>query len=246
MIETDICSFLKAIDYDHVPILPRVLEIGDKTAVRRTDYGLLYRRNYERAILLVALASHYRSCRFLEFGTGRGFVVGCIRNLTNTMDYITTIDKENPGNAQRLLRFVGASVDKIDWIMRDSMELGKIFNEEDWIPNLRINYDLVFIDGLHSKQGVENDLMLAEEVTAKQCVVVVSDYNDRFPGVKESVDESIWLQKKWLVSTNGWIVENSASSSSSLSGITTDKEVGSGMVVGFVGFEAPNLEGKKN
>ena len=87
----DILSLFEKYGFNYLAYKDIVLKIGDICAIR-TKNGKSFRRNFERALLVMAVANQYRSTKVLEFGTGRGFVTGCLSLLDNVKE-VWTIDK---------------------------------------------------------------------------------------------------------------------------------------------------------
>lgn len=220
---TNIKSLFSDWQFNFSPYVDFVQQIGDVAAIRRTKTGETFRRNYERALLLLAVADRYKSRKALEFGTGRGFVSGCLSVLSG-IEEIHTIDKLDYGSTVAYLTSVSEMInlDKIKFIHKDSFGLCS--------KDLGEGFDLVFIDGEHSHKAVKNDLRLAMECSTEDAVIVFDDYRNKHKGVKKFI-RSI-PGDKLVVSTDGWIYKNTMiTKHGDADRLVNGKEAGSGQVI---------------
>lgn len=195
---TDILSLCRSWQFDYQNYKQEVLRIGDVCAIRKAKNGRLFRRDYERAILLLAVASKYQSQRVLEFGTGRGFVSACLSMLEH-VSHIATIDKLRQEKTRKLVESVAArGLDKIQFVSTNTFKLSHSAIKND--------FDLVFIDGEHTEKAVKNDFKFAMKHTADDAIIVFDDYRNKHKGVKKYIKSLKY--DKVLVYTDGWIYEN--------------------------------------
>lgn len=157
----------------------------------------------------------------LEIGTFRGATAAAF-GLAFPEAKITTIDlpdtTKTPWNSQPSSE-VGKALRELDvknvWPVRmPSSELGK------WVAEGR-RYDLVFVDGDHSRAGVLSDLRFAAQLLNPGGVIVAHDYTepgdyapeewrrpawtiDVYDAVQEFLVESSEFERRRLV---GWLVE---------------------------------------
>lgn len=216
MIKTNILTLFKKLKFDYASHEKEVIRIGDSTAIRELR-GQPYRRNYERALLLMALASHFRCSRFLEFGTGRGFVTAAIASLKIP---VHTIDHKPTDIAKQLITDLGISVSNITFIGKPSDKI-----KASKLPI----FDLVFIDGGHDYPSVRNDFILAKKV-CKKGFIVFDDFRKKHGEVKKFIKRI--RRPKLLVNTDGWVYDNAMiNKARDADGVSEGKETKSGQVI---------------
>lgn len=230
MVRLNIIDYLAQLQFDYKPLLSRFIELGDKTAVRNMN-NQSYRRNYERGLLLVAIANWFKSNAFLEFGTGRGYVVGCVADMCENVTNITTIDNESTDSAAEMLRSLRVNIGRINFVKADISTL------EDGAVTGR--YDLTFIDAIHTGEAVEKDYKFFQRKSSVPHVVVFDDYRNLFPCVKTAINKlEDRFDKCYLIHTDGWIIENTMIGSAPDADVVIGgKEHESGMVVGVKGYD---------
>lgn len=221
MREIGIVDYLNELDYDFKSVKNEVIRIGDKTAIRRIG-NTLYRKNYERAFLICALAQKFGLTDFLEFGTGRGFVCACLASMCK-MDSITTVDRKSIPEAISLIQGLGINTSLINGIEKDANKLkGNDING---------NFDLFFIDAQHDGKSVELNSRFAKLKGKDRFIIVFDDYRNKFPSIKRQINK-MFFKNKILVHTDGWIIPNLAiKESKDADQVINNKEFGSGLVV---------------
>ncbi len=223
MNETNIVDLCKKWGFDIQQYKETVALIGDVCAIRRDKSGKSFRRNYERALVVLSAALHYKSTKFLEFGTGRGFVTACA-TLLDGLNSITTIDKLSKDATIGTISKVSIPIDmsKINFISKDSKKL---------VPkDIGAGYDLVFIDGEHSASAVANDFALALECTTDDAVIIFDDFRNKHRGVKKFIASLEYT--KTLVPSDGWVYKNRMiKKHGDADKVKDNKEIGSGQVV---------------
>ncbi len=222
MLEMDILSLLDEWNIDKDKYIDIVRDIGDVCAIRKTKKGVTFRRDYERGILLIAVALHFNSHKVLEFGTGRGFVAGCL-SLLPSVESIHTIDKlkatETVGFMDKLSVI---NKEKVNFIQKNSFKLSA--------GDLDNDFDLVFVDGEHNRKAVSNDFNIAIKHTTDNAIIVFDDYRNKHKEVKKYI--SSLQYKKCVVFTDGWIYENvMISKHGDADKVDRGRERGSGQVV---------------
>lgn len=216
-----IVGLLERMSFDYKSIVSEIKRIGDVTAIRKKG-SVTYRRNYERAILIVALARHYGLSDFLEFGTGRGFVCAALLSLCN-MNRISTIDKQSIPEALSLIESLNLDSSTIDGIVAEANAMKP--------ANLKHDYDLVFIDAQHDGKSVGLNYNLAKTSLKKPNIIIFDDYRNKFSSVKKKIDR-MSFKHKLVVHTDGWIIKNAAiSSAKDADKVVNGKEYVSGMVL---------------
>ena len=200
-------------------ILDRCAEIGDLTAMRISKQTKLdVRANYERGILLSALANKYALTEFFEIGTGRGFVSGCVAEFCPNISRIMTVDNKNSAEAANLLLKSRVDIRRIRFVSADSLDLTPAI--------VGGKFDLFFIDGSHEGEDVRKDLNLCLGLAKEKFIVVFDDYSPKFASLKSEIDkferEGIF-DRMFAVQTDGQI----------FSGETTERL----MVVGMKGIQ---------
>jgi len=226
MQKIDILSLFKNINFSFEKYLDRIIEIGDITAIRKYK-GISYRRNYERGLLILAVIETFGLTKFLEFGTGRGFSVGCALLSTQNMS-IYTIDNTSVDEARFLLKNMNFDLENVVFIKENSRNL-----------KLNQSFDFVFIDGGHDYKSVKNDYEIAERV-CKKGIILFDDFRNKHPGVKRFIKEV--KLPKILVNTQGWIVENKMiSKTKDADGLNNGKEHKSGQVIVPIKMDINNI-----
>lgn len=215
MKNVNILTLFKSWNFDYKPYVEKFKAIGDVTAIRYKK-GKPFRRNYDRGMLLFAVASHFRCKTFLEFGTGRGYVTACV-SLCKSIEHIITIDRDPV--AKKTLVEAGIDTKNIDFITSKSQKL-----KQGDLPEV----DLAFIDGEHSYDAVENDLSLT-----RASIVVFDDFRNKHKGVKKFIKSlKVPGKEKVIISTDGWIYKNEMlTKHGDADKIVNGKELGSGQVI---------------
>lgn len=228
MDEIPLDQFLAKIKYDYKPYLDRCIQIGDKTATRPGKApNVLIRANYERGILLTALANTFGLTDFLEIGTGRGFVSGCVAEFCPTIRRIITVDRKNPETAKSSLKEASVDVSRIEFKTCLSSKLSK--------NDFSGKFNLFFIDGSHQVKDVTQDAELAFSLCDNRAAFVFDDHRPSLPGVHlamKNLQVVEYLQQKLLVNTAGWLIENLTIGGPE----ETEKERDGGMVVALYGL----------
>tara|TARA_Y100000034_G_scaffold20628_3_gene23615 strand:- start:6279 stop:7040 length:762 start_codon:yes stop_codon:yes gene_type:complete len=134
--------------------------IGEYTAKRtRTrgselykSVGCFYRPNYERGILIYSLIKKYNVKSFLEIGFGRGYSTFCaaLAMMENGGGKIVTID---PSIDEEYLKQL-TKVFPPEWF--NMIEFIKNRSEVT-LPQIDETFDLIYIDGDHTYEGVQKD-----------------------------------------------------------------------------------------
>ena len=219
MEKTNIIDFTKRLGFDYKQYCEEVVRIGDKTALR-VFKGAKYRRNYERALLLMSIIQSLDVKKFLEFGTGRGFVTACALLVKPTLK-ISTIDHKYSAQAKELLIELGMDISNISFIYSDSEKL--------LAKDIGLDFDLVFIDGGHEYDSVKNDFGLARKCCSSG-VIVFDDFRNKHSGVKKFI--KMLDVPKILVNSHGWVWKNKMiAKTRDADGISDNREYKSGQVV---------------
>lgn len=219
---TNIIRLCEDFGFPYKSYLDKVKYVGDVCALRKNPNGVAFRRNYERALVVMAVAHKYDCKRFLEFGTGRGFVTGCASMLKN-IQAITTIDKEPYRPTEKKMSKLDCiDLSKIEFISNNSYSVTK--------TDLGRNYDLVFIDGEHTGRAVRHDFELSSHCSSGNAIFVFDDYRDKHEGVKRYIETLNY--KKILVQSDGWLYENvMIDSHGDANRVENGKEYDSGQVI---------------
>ena len=222
----DVISFFTKLNIDYLSKRELFLSIGDATAIRYKN-GVPFRRNYERGLLLYGIAEYFKCKSFLEIGTGRGYVTACV-STSEHVEKIDTIDIESTEMAIECLNQVsGVCVNKINFITQDSKNID--------FSKLLPSYDMIFIDGEHTHDGVKNDFSIASRLSN---IIIFDDYRNKHKGVKsfiKSIVKSNEICWATVVSSDGWIYENKfIKSHGDVDKLIDGKEHKSGQVVSFL------------
>jgi len=116
-------------------------------------YGAFYRANYERGILIYYLIRQYNLTSFLEVGFGRGYSTFCAARAFHDAGVVGKIVTIDPNFDERFLQAL-QNVFPADWFKMINFAQG---SSEQVLPQIKENFDLVYIDGDHSYAGTKHD-----------------------------------------------------------------------------------------
>lgn len=140
--------------------------------------GCFFRPNYERGLLAYAMIRRYRPQRILEIGFGRGYwsvVAAKTLHELGIDGTITTIDVNFDDNVMKMI----AQLFPEDWLKRIKPISG---TSADVVPKLEGRFDLVYIDGDHTYQGVSSDWNVVKDRFDQFCIF------DDYHKTKQSID----------------------------------------------------------
>lgn len=227
MIKTNIIDLCIALGFDYKKYIEDIIRIGDLTA-KREYKGQHYRRNYERAFILMSLLHKYKISKFLEFGTGRGFSVACVLFL-NPKTEAYTIDINCQDNTKKLISSLGIDISNATFIKAKSNSIKFV------LPDV----DMVFIDGGHTFDEVKNDFEISKKI-CKKGFIVFDDFRKKHKGVKKYIKSIVG--EKILVQSDSWIIKNDLIHKVGNSDTIIDgKEYDSGQVIFPVNTSLENL-----
>jgi len=133
--------------------------------------GCYFRPNYERGMLATAMIKRYRPKRILEIGFGRGYWSTVAAKTMHELDIDGEVVSVDVNFDEEHIKRMAASFPG-EWLSKIQMMQGR---STDVIPKLEGEFDLVYIDGDHTYQGVLNDWELVKD-RFKQ-FVVFDDYH---------------------------------------------------------------------
>lgn len=132
--------------------------------------GCFYRPNYERGMLIHALIKKYNVSSYLEVGFGRGYSAFCAVKAMEEAGIdgkVTTIDPNfDKNHIQNLLKIFPSS-----WFQRINFVQEK---SEIALKNIG-NFDMIYIDGDHTYEGVKKDWDLCKDKWQK--ILLFDDYH---------------------------------------------------------------------
>lgn len=174
--------------------------IGEFTAKRERNpnepnyhkYGHFYRANYERGILVYYLIRKLGITSMLEVGFGRGYTSFCAAKAFHDGGIKGKIVTVDPQIDEKFLNAL-LTVFPREWF--GYLEFGKAPSAEA-LPKVFENnasFDLVYIDGDHSYEGVKADWLAVKDRFTKACLF--DDYHlptKDDPGIqcKKAIDEA--------------------------------------------------------
>lgn len=174
--------------------------IGEFTAKRTRNqddpnyktYGIFYRANYERMILVYNLIRQFNLTSMLEIGFGRGAATFAASKAFYDAGVVGTITTIDPNFDEKYLQMLRQVFPK-EWFDCIKFVQGK---SGDVIPRLEGNFDLVYVDGDHSYEGTKLDLHLVKDRCNK--VLLCDDYHlpsKEDPGIqcRKAIDEFDWM-----------------------------------------------------
>lgn len=157
--------------------------------------GAFFRPNYERGMLADALIRALRPKSILEIGFGRGYWTTCAARTVKTLGLETKITSVDMQFDKKHIEFIGNAFSQ--WLNGVTLVQGK---SHEVIPKLEDeSWDIIYIDGDHTYDGVKRDWELVKDRFNQ--LVVFDDYNPEESNViqiKSLVDE-IELEKELVV-----------------------------------------------
>jgi hypothetical protein len=116
-------------------------------------YGLYYRSNYERGILIYYLIRQFNLSSMLEIGFGRGYGTFCAAKAFHDAGIVGKVTTVDPNFDERFMSALNQVLPK-EWFNYVQFAKG---TSSDVIPQLNQEYDLVYVDGDHSYLGTKSD-----------------------------------------------------------------------------------------
>ena len=153
--------------------------IGRFTAERTRDRnselfktsGLFYRANYERGILISQLIKKYEIQSILEIGFGRGYSTFCAAKTFSDLGIKGRICSVDPNFDQNHLALL-QKVFPQEWFKHVELVQG---TSQQAIPEIKEDFDLIYIDGDHSFEGTKLDWEMTKNKW-KKCLLF-DDYH---------------------------------------------------------------------
>lgn len=121
--------------------------------------GCFFRPNYERGLLAAAMVKRYRPKRILEVGFGRGYWTLCAAKAMVENGIAGEIVTVDPKFDQQHIKLIETLFPR-EWLERINMAQGQ---SVDILPQIEGRFDLVYIDGDHTYNGVRSDWELIKD-----------------------------------------------------------------------------------
>lgn len=151
----------------------------------------------------------WKNFNVVEIGTSQGWSTKFLSNLFNHV-YTLELDEWNIEQAKKHCD----GIENITFIRGDAYR-------ENWTKLFPEHASIVFIDCVHTYEGVQSDISNALNITESGSYLIFDDYgNPRCPGVKQAVNEAIeygWISLvkyigaktgEKIVSTSDWVLED--------------------------------------
>lgn len=142
--------------------------------------GCFFRPNYERGMLAYAMVKRYKPKKILEIGFGRGYWSVCAAKAFFDLDIegsILSIDANfDPNHLNQMSKLFPEG-----WLSKIKMMKGRSM---DLLPKIEEEFDLIYIDGDHTYQGVKTDWEMIKDKF--KGFVIFDDYH--LPDHKDQPD----------------------------------------------------------
>jgi predicted O-methyltransferase YrrM len=176
------------IDLDQIS-LGEFDQVGEYTAKRTRDpgselfkrVGAFFKPNLERAILMTSLAKKHRLSSYLEVGFGRGYSAICMAKAFHEMGNDGKVMVVEPNVDDNFMNAI-SQVFPQEWLAHIQIARGK---SQDILPQLKDSYDIVYIDGDHSKEAVTSDWNNLKDRWS--CFCLLDDWHEELdtdPGIQ--------------------------------------------------------------
>lgn len=157
-----------------------------KTRVNNSDLyksvGCFFRPNYERGLLIYSLIKKFKLTSFLEIGFGRGYSTFCAAKAFSDSGVRGRIVTVDPNFDQALLGRL-KSIFPSQWFSMIEFKSG---HSSAIVPSIEGNFDMVYIDGDHTYEGVKVDWDLCKD--RYNAFLLFDDYHlptkDSGPGIQ--------------------------------------------------------------
>ncbi len=153
--------------------------IGEFCAKRTRDqqdanykkYGVFFRANYERGILIYYLIRQFNLTSMLEIGFGRGYATFCAARAFHDAGIAGRIVTIDPTFDEKFLTGLHQVFPK-EWFKSIQFAKGP---SQQVLPTLNEKFDLVYIDGDHSYAATRSDWEMTREKFGK--FLLFDDYH---------------------------------------------------------------------
>jgi len=165
-------------------------QIGEYTAKKNRSpesdlynkVGFFFRPNYERGILIYSLITKFKLTSFLEIGFGRGYSTFCAAKAFSDMGVTGRIVTIDPNFDEGFIKNLSEIFPK-QWF--DMIQFAKSYSK-DAIEKIDGKFDVIYIDGDHTYEGVKTDWELCKDKF--NAFLLFDDYHlpskDSGPGIQ--------------------------------------------------------------
>jgi predicted O-methyltransferase YrrM len=142
--------------------------------------GAFFKPNLERGVLIYSLIKKFRLDSYLEIGFGRGYSALCAAKAFAELGNDGRVFVVEPTVDDNHMQLLG-NVFPNEWTSRIQIARAK---SEDALPKMQDRYDLVYVDGDHTKQAVRGDYEGIKDLWT--CFLLMDDYHLE-PGVDANI-----------------------------------------------------------
>jgi len=155
-------------------------------------YGMGYRANYERGIVIYYLIKEFGLETFLEIGFGRGYATACALKSFHDHGINGRVVTMAPDLDNSMLNAMASAIPEVNINQSNFHPLAatsnKVKQQTDIFNEM---YDLIYVDGDHSEEGVRQDCSYVKDIWSQY--LLFDDYHteekESFIQCRKPIDE---------------------------------------------------------